>query len=101
MFTVRPCDGAERKRPSMPAAAADASTAMSKTCAAIHSPRRPDVIGRWMSRASSASIALRSRSSAAARARESASPAGSVPPWYRSARSHTAMSYGTTTERLR
>ena len=64
----------------MPAATADASSSMAKTCAAIHSPRWPDVTGRCMSRASSASISLRSRSSAAAHARESVSTAGSVPP---------------------
>ena len=49
MFTVWPCSGPDRKRPSMPAAAADGSSSISKISYATHSPRCPDVIGRRMS----------------------------------------------------
>jgi hypothetical protein len=46
MFTVRPRSGPEQNHPSIPGAAADGSSSMPKICAAIHSPRCPDVIGR-------------------------------------------------------
>src|SRR5215472_13778040 len=64
-FTVRPATGPERNRPSIAVADADSSRSISKMRAAIHSPRWPDVIGRCMIAARSASIALRLCSSAA------------------------------------